>query len=99
MFVLKLVFTRSSAAIIAVIGALMLSGCGIALKDVLFTPGYQPAPMATITVGEVADAAPKIKRGNEHKNFDIAKKCATNWKPNCGHPVSSPDRPAANSRW
>ena len=74
MFSINFGFTRSTAAFIVVIAALLLSGCGTAHHNVSFVPGYQPASTATITLGDVIDAAPTFERDDEHKNFNIAKK-------------------------
>lgn len=73
MFQLKGVFSNSPVALIAFICVLFLSGCGTVQHDAVFVSGYAPSPKATVVLGEVTDAAPVIKRGNDHKDFDIAK--------------------------
>lgn len=73
MLPMKIHRIRPVAVMVAVVGVLAMSGCGTAYQDVSFVAGYQPQPRTFISVGEVVDDAPKMKRGNEHKDFDIAK--------------------------
>ena len=74
MFAFKRDFVRTAVLALAAIGVLTLSGCGTAQQDFSFVPEFVPASDTAIAVGEVVDAAPKIKRGNEHKDLDVAQK-------------------------
>lgn len=72
MFPMKGFFPGSPAILMALIGALLLSGCGTANHSAVYVPGYALSPEATVAVGAVSDAAPVIDRGEELKDFDVA---------------------------
>ena len=72
MLALKLV--KPAVALFALACLLLLEGCGTAQQDILFKPEFVPAPNAAIRVGDVVDTAPRIKRGNEFKDLDVAMK-------------------------
>jgi len=74
MFAFRSEIVRTALIALAAVCVLALAGCGTAQQDVSFTPGFIPAADTSILVGDVIDAAPKIKRGNEHKDLDVAKK-------------------------
>ena len=74
MFTFNPGFLRTAVLALTAIGVLALSGCGTAQQDISFVPEFVPASGTVIAVGEVVDAAPKLKRGNEHKDLDVARK-------------------------
>jgi len=70
---IKVVSAKSLAALMAAVVGLVLSGCGTVSHDISFVPGYAPPSKSSVVVGDITDAAPKAKRDNEFKDFDIAK--------------------------